>query len=344
MSTLDSQPDSKPRSRPGKSSAKKAEWAHLPSLPIQNVPLFVWPPNPAGFAKWFASVWFAVTERVFILLIAIGSWFYLQPALEKCVTFEFSWIAQMYARNMGLTVLLAGGLHLYLYTFSKQGAKRRFDARAMAKNSRSFTWRDQVRDNVFWSCASGVTVWTAYEVLLMWAYANGYSQMLQWSDNPVWFVLLFVLVPVWYSFHFYWAHRLLHWTPLYKFAHALHHRNVNIGPWSGLSMHPLEHVLYFGGALIHFVVATHPVHLLYNMQYYALSAVTSHSGYETLLVKDKDRVNLGYFFHQLHHRYFECNYGTGEMPWDKWFGSFHDGTPESTVTMRERRKRLRGVG
>ena len=51
---------------------------------------------------------------------------------------------------------------------------------------------------------------------------------------------------------------------------------------------------------------------------------------------------LGDFFHQLHHRYFECNYGTIEMPWDKWFGSFHDGTPEATAMVRERRRKMHG--
>ena len=49
---------------------------------------------------------------------------------------------------------------------------------------------------------------------------------------------------------------------------------------------------------------------------------------------------LGTFHHQMHHRYFECNYGNLEMPWDKWFGSFHDGTDEAHVRMMERRRKL----
>ena len=49
---------------------------------------------------------------------------------------------------------------------------------------------------------------------------------------------------------------------------------------------------------------------------------------------------MGDFFHQLHHRYFECNYGTVEMPWDRWFGSFHDGTAQATADTRARKKRM----
>ena len=44
--------------------------------------------------------------------------------------------------------------------------------------------------------------------------------------------------------------------------------------------------------------------------------------------------------HQLHHRYFDCNYGSYETPWDKVFNSFHDGTPEGDVHIRERRRNL----
>ena len=40
-------------------------------------------------------------------------------------------------------------------------------------------------------------------------------------------------------------------------------------------------------------------------------------------MKDENRLKLGTFHHQMHHRYFECNYGSLEIPWDEIFGSFH---------------------
>ena len=124
-------------------------------------------------------------------------------------------------------------------------------------------------------------------------------------------------------------------------AHALHHRNVSTGPWTGISMHPLEHVLYFSSVAVHFVIASHPLHMIFHLYVEALNPACSHSGYECVEIGGKRRFVLGDFFHQLHHRYFHCNYGTGEMPWDKWFGSFHDGTPEATSRMHERRQRFR---
>jgi sterol desaturase/sphingolipid hydroxylase (fatty acid hydroxylase superfamily) len=208
------------------------------------------------------------------------------------------------------------------------------------KNGKQFTLGGQIRDNMFWTLASGVTIWTGYEAIMFWALANGYAPMLTWAAHPVWFVALFLLIPIWESFYFYWIHRLLHVPFMYKYVHALHHRNINVGPWSGLSMHPVEHVIYLGTVLIHWLVAAHPVHILYHLQYYTLTAATTHTGFEGLIVKNQDRLKLGTFHHQMHHRYFECNYGSLEMPWDKLFGSFHDGTQGADERIKQRRKRM----
>lgn len=315
-------------------------WSYQPDCPVRVSPLFRWPLEPLKVLGWFWSAWLPISERLIILGLAAASWYFFHPALEACRELEIGWIAQIWLRNLGLMFLVAGGLHLYLYSFRKQGDARRYDVRPFKTDSAVFTFKNQTLDNMFWSCASGVTVWSGYEALMMWAMANGYAPTLAWADNPVWFALLFFLVPIWETFYFYWVHRLLHWPPLYRLAHALHHRNTNVGPWSGLSMHPIEHLLYLGSVLVHWLVPAHPLHVIYHLQYFTLTAATTHSGYEGLLVKDKNRLALGTFHHQMHHRYFECNYGGLEVPWDKWLGSFHDGTPEAHAQINERRRRM----
>ncbi len=325
-----------------KLSAKRPEWNWRPDGPVEVSPFFVWPPNPVKMARWLAKAWLDLSVYLLLLGTSTLTWFYLQPSLDWCRQFEFSWIAIMYGRNLALMIAVAGGLHLYFYAYKKQGKIRKYDHRDQAVNNRTYSFRSQVWDNMFWSLASGVTVWTAYEALYMWAYANGYIPGLSLSENPVWFVLQFVLIPVFSAFHFYWAHRWLHWPPLYRLAHSLHHRNVNVGPWSGLSMHPIEHIIYMTAGLIHWVVASHPIHFLFHMHWLALGAATSHAGYEGVVAKDENRLALGDFYHQLHHRYFECNYGNREFPLDVWFGTYHDGSAEATVRIRERRRRMHG--
>jgi sterol desaturase/sphingolipid hydroxylase (fatty acid hydroxylase superfamily) len=66
--------------------------------------------------------------------------------------------------------------------------------------------------------------------------------------------------------------------------------------------------------------------------------VFGHTGFETLLVKNKKRLAIGHFHHQLHHRFFDCNYGSVDMPWDKWFGTFHDGSPNAMSRIRTSHK------
>ena len=108
-------------------------------------------------------------------------------------------------------------------------------------------------------------------------------------------------------------------------------------------MHPVEHALYFSQLLIFLILPAHPVHILFIFHWQLLGAPSGHSGYEAVFAKNKARLLVGGFFHQLHHRYFECNYGNPPMPWDKWFGSFHDGSPEATERVKERRRRMHGT-
>ncbi|MGI9404935.1 MAG: sterol desaturase family protein [Hyphomicrobiaceae bacterium] len=340
--TIADQPGTAAADHTGDDAPHSKEWHYRPDVPLTPSGLFVWPPNPKAIFETFAASWLKLSEKLIFAVTAIAMWFWLAPALERCRTFAFDWIAQIYVRNLAIMILFAGAMHLWFYTYKGQGKKKKFDPRDQAKNVRTFTWNSQVLDNMFWSLASGVTVWTLYEVTLMWGYANGYAPMLLWSDNPVWFIVLFPLVSIWTSFHFYWIHRFLHWPPLYRLAHALHHRNVNVGPWSGLSMHPIEHVLYLSSFLIHWVVATHPIHLFFHCLWNTVGAASSHTGYESMIIRNKKWLATGYFFHQLHHRYFECNYGNAEMPWDTWFGSYHDGTDEANEMVKERRRRIMG--
>ncbi len=318
------------------------QWHYRPKIAIRTSPLFQWPPNFANITRWVAARWLVLGENLIITALAILTWFYFQPSLEETKTLRPGWFAQMYFRNAVLITMVAGGLHFFLYIRKSQGKQLKFDPRDFVAKSKAFTLNSQLRDNILWTLTSGVFFWTAYEALMLWAMANGYIPMLRWDENPVWFIALIFLTPLWISFHFYWVHRFLHWPPLYKIAHALHHRNTNIGPWSGMSMHPIEHLLWLSGVLIHWVLAAHPIHILFHMQHQALTAATSHAGFEGLLVKDRKALALGNFHHQMHHRYFECNYGNLEVPWDKAFGSFHDGTEQSHEAFVERRRRLRG--
>ena len=79
------------------SAGKAAEWNWRSPMPITYSPLFSWPLKPLLILRWFAAHWFALSSKTVVLAFAIISWLYLQPAVERCVTFELDWIAEIFA-------------------------------------------------------------------------------------------------------------------------------------------------------------------------------------------------------------------------------------------------------
>lgn len=324
----------------GRSPAARGEW-QPESLPKPG-PLFNWPlklrPTLTMLFGHDGLLW---PKNAIYLGIAVIAWLFLTPDLSRTSTFAVGWIAEIYLRNAALLLIIAGGLHLRLYVQRAQGQRYKYNPRWLMANSRAFLFGNQTRDNIFWNFASGVTIWTAYEAVTLWAYANEIIPFtVTWRENPVYCALMIVFILLARQAHFYWTHRLTHWKPLYKSAHYLHHKNVNIGPWSGLSMHPIEHVLYFSGVLLHWIIPSHPLHAIFHLVHTGLSPAAGHSGFYKFEVGEKHAVSNGGYFHYLHHRYFDCNYGNEGVPLDKWFGSFHDGSPEAHRAMRERKRKL----
>lgn len=179
---------------------------------------------------------------------------------------------------------------------------------------------DKVLHNAFWT-TSGIAIWTVFENVFAYLWATGRLPYISDSNSlyTPWGMTVFLLslmgVPLWRSIHFYFAHRFLHYTPLFKQVHSLHHRNTDIEPFSGLCMHPVEHLYYFACVLPSLIFYCSPYALLWNGVHLLLSPAASHSGYEDHFQSD--------IFHYLHHRYFECNYAGSDAAFmDIAFGTF----------------------
>ena len=117
MVKMDSQTTDEPNN---KSQADKL-WNWHPDLPISISSIFVFPPNLYSIAKSLASTWLVLSGRVVILIASIVSWLFFHPTLEQCVDFKSGWIFEIYARNLIIITLFAGGLHLLLLHIQDAG-------------------------------------------------------------------------------------------------------------------------------------------------------------------------------------------------------------------------------
>jgi sterol desaturase/sphingolipid hydroxylase (fatty acid hydroxylase superfamily) len=317
----------------------RGHWA--PDKRIGYGPAFAWPPQPGALLKWFFGIpGFLLPWTIPYALLAFAIWHWATPSLETMKTLSIDWVLFVFARNFVLAILVYGAWHLWLYRWRKQGTNFKYNKQWPKNESSLFTFGNQVYDNMFYTLASGVPIWTAYEVALLWAYANDVAPMISFADHPVWFVAVFLIVPLIHEVGFYFAHRLVHFPVLYKWAHHLHHRNVNPGPWSGLSMHPIEHAIYFASIALFFVIPAHPIHMINLASRLGVAPSQGHTGFDRLDLADDKTMNVSYYAHYLHHKYFEVNYADGMVPLDKWFGSFHDGSPEAHEAMKARRARM----
>jgi sterol desaturase/sphingolipid hydroxylase (fatty acid hydroxylase superfamily) len=301
---------------------EKGYWR--PPYPSSFSPLFTRPVNGRAIVKylfgWGGYLW---PRNAFYVGLAVVTWYFLQPGPPTTMQLSAGWIGLMILRNIALMWLIFGTYHLLLYTFKVMGKNRKYDPKWQEKGKKKFLFSNQVADNMFMSTVSGGLIWTAYEVFYIWSVSNGRVPFLTWARNPVWFVAFFLIIPLYRESHFYFIHRLIHWKPLLRNVHYVHHKNPNPGPWSGLSMHPVEHLLYFSVVLIHFVVPSHPIHFFFDSQLTALTPAGGHDGFEGPLLKGLFPV--GDYFHYLHHRFVSCNFGTATVPWDRWLGKFFDG-------------------
>ena len=298
-----------------------------PPYPARYAPLFTWPLLPKAILKWFFGfpglLWPFNTLIVLFSVITVS---YLQPAIETCKTLEFGWIGLMLLRNLIIMIVFYGGLDLIYYRLKLFGRERKYNPSYQEEPKKQFLFGKQVLDNSFRSIVFGLPVWTAYEVLYVWAAANGKIPYLSFRDNPVVFIGWYFLILLIREVHFYFIHRLIHWGPLFKYVHSVHHLNPNPGPWSGLSMHPVEHILYFSGVLVHFILPSSPLHFFFHIQHLAIGPVVGHLGFESPSYNGSPIASD--YFHYLHHKYVTCNFGMDMVPLDKWLGVYYDGVGE----------------
>lgn len=316
----------------------KRGWTPEKSLKV--APLFIWPPNFNAFLAWLPG--YFLPWNILFFALGVLFWMLLTPAQETLETLSWDWMLYILLRNSITVLLIYGALELRLYVKRAQSNRFKYNARFPSdKPSDVFMFNSQAIDNIIRTFATGLPIWSAYEIAMLYCWANGWGFWTTWGDSPWALVVFMLVIPIFHEFHFYFIHRLIHYPVLYKWVHSVHHNSVNPSPWSSLSMHPVEHLLYWSGALIHLIVPSHPLLLLYHLQVSGTGAVVGHIGFDKIETGANSGIDTHAFSHYLHHRYFEVNYSDGTVPLDRWFGTWHDGTADGDALMDARMAKKR---
>lgn len=105
--------------------------------------------------------------------LATVFWVWLTPSRETLQNFEPGWIECLALRNAALILMLFGVLELRLYIKRRQGNHFKHNTRFPADYPSDMFWfRSQGIDNALRTFLSGLPIWTAFEVILLWTWAN----------------------------------------------------------------------------------------------------------------------------------------------------------------------------
>lgn len=157
-------------------------------------------------------------------------------------------------------------------------------------------------------------------------HATGLAKL---SDAPVspWKALVWVVAGLLFNdAWFYGWHRLLHHPTLFRYVHVVHHRSVDVNPFTSYSFHAVEAVLLGAWIVPAAVWLPIPMVALAALQVIGLANnVMAHLGYEFLpawiLKVPVLRWTNTATFHSLHHTRSRGNFGLHTRFWDRLLGT-----------------------
>ena len=124
---------------------------------------------------------------------------------------------------------------------------------------------------------------------------------------------------------FYWTHRLLHHPRIYKYVHRVHHKSIDVNPFTSLSFHWAEAFLLTFWILPASLFCPMYLPALVALQLWGfLDNIKSHLGYEffpSWWNRSIGKIMTSSTHHNMHHSKFNGNYGVHFRIWDRLLGT-----------------------
>jgi len=247
-----------------------------------------------------------------------GKFGLVYPAFGPAAEFSVGWMSHILLRNVVATLLICGFWDWFLYFSPLQEKLHKY------KMNPVYPSKSQIRHDALVTTSASCFA-ALIEIILCHCWATGkLSLTSSLAEAPAFNFLLAILLTHYRIPHFHLMHRAMHpWRTtsvpdlgkfLYRQVHSLHHKSYNPTAFSGTNMHPVEATLYYSAALIPVSLGLHPVHALAVIVDCAMGAWLGHDGFMW--------PGSGDYFHMLHHKHFDCNYGAMHVPLDYLFGTY----------------------
>jgi sterol desaturase/sphingolipid hydroxylase (fatty acid hydroxylase superfamily)/uncharacterized protein (DUF2147 family) len=208
--------------------------------------------------------------------------------------------------------------------------------------------RERVASEITYSMST-VVIFSAIGLCLLYAQRAGLTRIYLDVANHGWgyFWASLVLAVLVHDAYFYWTHRLLHWRPLFRLAHHVHHRSTSPTPWAAYAFHPIEALVQAGVyVVIVFALPMHPLALILFLTHMIVRNVIGHLGFEVWPAGSARhplaRWHATPTHHDLHHHFGKGNYGFYLTLWDEWMGTTRADYEAAFAAATERKDQAAG--
>ena len=143
-----------------------------------------------------------------------------------------------YAKGFLMNMTLFTIVYLIFWKLLKNKIKNlriQFNQRADARQI-----KQEIINAIFASVAGG-----AISCIVYYLSTKGCTKVYKDIDDyPTFFAyagffVLLIVDDTW----FYWTHRLMHHQKIYKYVHVVHHKSIDVTPYTSLSFHPVESII-----------------------------------------------------------------------------------------------------
>lgn len=217
-----------------------------------------------------------------------------------------------------LRYLLIAGIFFYvLYVWKKS----KFSD---LKIHEEFPKASQIRREVMYSLLTFIIYGSGIWLFLYWI-ENGHTRLYnQIGEYGIfYFFASIVFMVLLHDAYFYWTHRLIHHSKLFKYVHKVHHSFKSPTPWASFAFHPLEAIVSIGIIpIILFIIPYHHLALLLFVTFLTVYNTIIHLGYSIPRLNQFKYSNTPEA-HDYHHLNSKSNYGLYFTFWDKIMGTYH---------------------